>query len=86
MVDPLDGLFTVRQPKNRPFGAPHLARRLLKSESVASEIQTAIDLKLQRILEDSMSAYGPKGAAESTFPGTEFQLRHALGESENGVT
>ncbi|MEM7010163.1 MAG: penicillin-binding protein 1C [Verrucomicrobiota bacterium] len=54
-ADPLDAEFTIRRLEKRPFAAPHLARRMLKTDQ--SRIETTVDIEIQRILEKSAAAY-----------------------------
>lgn len=52
--DPLEESFTLRAPEKPPREAPHLARRLLKSET---RVQTTIDPAMQDAVERSLGDY-----------------------------
>ena len=52
--DPLQESFTLRAPEKPPREAPHLARRLLKSET---RVQTTIDPAMQDAVERSLEDY-----------------------------
>lgn len=84
--------FSLRQPENLPFRAPHFVEQLMKEDFNAgvlnSRIDTTIDLKLQTLLETQTASYinrnsnkGIKNAAALLVDTRDMSVAAAVGSA-----
>ncbi|MDR2635742.1 MAG: penicillin-binding protein 1C [Campylobacteraceae bacterium] len=84
--------FSLRQPENLPFYAPHFVEQLLKEDFNAGvanyKISTTLDLKLQRLLETQIHSYinrssnkGVKNAAAVLVDTRDMSVVAAVGSA-----
>jgi len=83
----------LRESLRRPDNSRSLLRDLFRSDAdiIPDSASRVLEIRIHTLANPrSNRAIGHLldhlNATESTFPGTEFQLRYTLGKPENGVT